>query len=100
MIVVRHLHRCQETPRDRTRSSSSVLDTTGGYPDSVFVMDRTQMLFIILSVVLVGVAAAVAIHQFGPNPITANRTYVALDYNDIANKAQRWYQAPANVGGG
>ena len=63
-------------------------------------MGQTQILFIVLSVIIVGIAVAVGITQFGSNTITANRNAVHLDANDIASKAQNWYRSPANMGGG
>ena len=63
-------------------------------------MGQTQILFIVLSVIIVGIAVAVGITQFGSNATQANRNAVLLDLNDIAMKAQTWYRTPTSMGGG
>ena len=63
-------------------------------------MGQTQILFIVLSVIIVGIAVAVGITQFGSNTVTANRNAVLLDLQDIGGKAQTWYRTPAGMGGG
>jgi hypothetical protein len=63
-------------------------------------MGQTQILFIVLSVIIVGIAVAVGITQFGSNAVQANKNAVLLDCNDIASKAQTWYRSPSTMGGG
>lgn len=63
-------------------------------------MGQTQILFIVLSVIIVGIAVAVGITQFGSNAVTANKNALLLDCNDIASKAQTWYRSPETMGGG
>jgi type II secretory pathway pseudopilin PulG len=63
-------------------------------------MGQTQVLLIALSVVLVGIAAAVGIDQFSENAMTSNRDAVAADCQRIISQAMQWYRRPASLGGG
>ena len=63
-------------------------------------MGQNQLLMIILSVIVVGVAVTVGISQFAENALTANRDAVASDCQRIVSSAQQWYRKPAALGGG
>ena len=63
-------------------------------------MGQTQILFIVLSVIIVGIAVAVGITQFGENAVDANKNAVLLDCQQIVARAQQWYRKPASLGGG
>lgn len=63
-------------------------------------MGQTQILFIVLSVIIVGVAVAVGITQFGENATEANKNALELDCQQIIARAQQWYRKPVELGGG
>ena len=63
-------------------------------------MGQNQLLMIVLSVIIVGVAVTVGISQFSENALTANRDAVASDCQRIVASAQQWYRKPAALGGG
>jgi hypothetical protein len=63
-------------------------------------MGQTQVLFIVLSVVLVGMAVAVGIDQFGENALSSNRDAVASDCQRIVSQSMQWYRKPTSLGGG
>ena len=49
-------------------------------------MGQTQILLIVLSVIIVGVAVAVGIDQFQENALTSNRDAVAADCQRILKR--------------
>ena len=63
-------------------------------------MGQTQLLMIVLAVIIVGIAVAVGITQFGESAVAANRDAVAGDCQLIVAKAQQWYRKPTSLGGG
>ena len=63
-------------------------------------MGQTQLLMIVLAVIIVGIAVAVGITQFGESAVAANRDAVAGDCHLIVAKAQQWYRKPTSLGGG
>ena len=63
-------------------------------------MGQTQLLMIVLAVIIVGIAVAVGITQFGESALTANRDAVASDCQVIVSKSQGWYRKPTSLGGG
>ena len=63
-------------------------------------MGQTQLLMIVLAVIIVGIAVAVGITQFGESAVTANRDAVQLDCQRIVSNAQQWYKKPSSLGGG
>lgn len=63
-------------------------------------MGQTQILFIVLSVIIVGVAVAVGITQFGENATEANKNALELDCQQIIARSQQWFRKPQSLGGG
>jgi Tfp pilus assembly protein PilE len=63
-------------------------------------MGQQQLLLIVLSVIIVGVAIAVGVTQFQSNAVESNRQAVISDLVNYAAKAQRYYRTPAQLGGG
>lgn len=63
-------------------------------------MGQNQLLMLVLSTIIVGVAATVGISQFSENALTANRDALATDCQRIVASAQQWYRKPVSLGGG
>ena len=63
-------------------------------------MGQQQLLLLILSAIIVGVAIVVGINMFGENAVQANQDAVTQDVLTIASRAQGWYRRPAQLGGG
>ncbi len=63
-------------------------------------MGQQQLLLIVLSVIIVGVAIAVGVTQFQSNAVDSNRQAVISDLVNYAAKAQRYYRTPSQLGGG
>lgn len=63
-------------------------------------MGQQQLLLIVLSVIIVGVAIAVGVTQFRSSAVDSNRQALIADMVNLAAKAQRYYRTPAQLGGG
>ena len=63
-------------------------------------MGQQQLLLIVLSVIIVGVAIAVGVNQFQSSAVDSNRQAVISDLVNHASKAQRYFRTPAQLGGG
>ena len=63
-------------------------------------MGQQQLLLIVLSVIIVGVAIAVGVTMFRSGAIEANRQAVITDLVNYSAKAQRHYRTPTQLGGG
>ena len=63
-------------------------------------MGQQQLLLIVLSVIIVGIAVAVGITTFQSNAVEANRQAVISDLVNYASKAQRFFRTPTQLGGG
>jgi len=63
-------------------------------------MGTQQILLLILSVIIVGVAVSVTIYAFGQQAISANRNAMIADMNYLAAISIAYYKTPANLGGG
>jgi len=63
-------------------------------------MGTQQILMIVLSVIIVGVAVGVGITMFQNQAINSNRQAVIADLNNFAAQAIAWYKLPVNMGGG
>ena len=63
-------------------------------------MGQQQLLLLVLSAIIVGIAIVVGINMFGAGAYQANREAVIQDAVTIAAKAQEWYRKPAVLGGG
>ena len=63
-------------------------------------MGMQQILLIVLSVIIVGVAIAVGITMFRTQAVNANRQAIANDLNNFAASAMAYYKTPESMGGG
>ncbi|HPB01198.1 MAG TPA: hypothetical protein PLI55_09975 [Candidatus Marinimicrobia bacterium] len=63
-------------------------------------MGTQQILMIVLSVIIVGVAVGVGITMFQNQAINSNRQAVIADLNNFGAQAVAWYKLPKNMGGG
>lgn len=63
-------------------------------------MGQQQLLLIVLSVLIVGVAVAVGVTMFQSNAVESNRQAVISDLVNYAAKAQRHFRTPTQLGGG
>ena len=63
-------------------------------------MGQQQLLLIVLSVIIVGVAISVGVTQFQSSAVESNRQAVISDLVNYAAKAQRFYRTPTQLGGG
>lgn len=63
-------------------------------------MGTQQLLLIVLSVIIVGIAVTVGISIFGSDTQQANADAVVQDCIRIASGAQSYYRKPAILGGG
>jgi len=63
-------------------------------------MGQQQLLLIVLSVIIVGIAVVVGINMFGASAASANLEAVTGDLLNLAARAQQYYVKPAGMGGG
>jgi len=63
-------------------------------------MGTQQILMIVLSVIIVGIAVGVGITMFQNQAVNSNRQAVIADLNNFAAQAIAWYKLPVNMGGG
>ena len=63
-------------------------------------MGTQQILMIVLSVIIVGVAVGVGITMFQNQAVNSNRQAVIADLNNFGAQAIAWYKLPENMGGG
>jgi len=63
-------------------------------------MGQQQILLIVLSVILVGVAVAIGISMFRDNAINSNRDAIYSDLNNFAANVYKYRMTPTNMGGG
>jgi len=63
-------------------------------------MGQQQLLLLVLSAVIVGLAVVVGINMFGENAVQVNPDPMVQDVSTIATRAQAWYRRPAMLGGG
>lgn len=63
-------------------------------------MGQQQLLLIVLSVIIVGVAVSVGVTQFQSSAMDSNRQAVIADLVNYASKAQRFFRTPQQLGGG
>lgn len=63
-------------------------------------MGQQQLLFIILGVIIIGVAIAVGVTMFQDNALEHNRALVINDLKTLGSKAQTYYARPSILGGG
>lgn len=63
-------------------------------------MGQQQLLLIVLSVIIVGIAVVVGINMFGASAASANLEAVTNDLMNLASRAQQYYVKPEAMGGG
>jgi hypothetical protein len=63
-------------------------------------MGSQQLLFVVLSVILVGIAVALAITLFQANMVESSRDSITNDLLYFATRARDYYWRPATLGGG
>jgi Tfp pilus assembly protein PilE len=63
-------------------------------------MGQQQLLLIVLSVIIVGIAVVVGINMFGASAASANLEAVTNDLLNLAARAQQYYVKPVSMGGG
>jgi Tfp pilus assembly protein PilE len=63
-------------------------------------MGQQQLLLIVLSVIIVGIAVVVGINMFGASAASANLEAVTSDLLNLAARAQQFYVKPTGMGGG
>ena len=63
-------------------------------------MGQQQLLLLVLSAIIVGIAIVVGINMFGTGAYQSNLENVTQDVVTIAAKAQEWYRKPSVLGGG
>jgi Tfp pilus assembly protein PilE len=63
-------------------------------------MGQQQLLIIILTVIVVGLAIVVGINLFQASSVDANRTAVLADLQNIASLAEAHWKKPEEMGGG
>jgi len=61
---------------------------------------QQQLLLIILSVIVVGIAVTLGITMFSDSSIDANRDEITNDLNNLASRAHQYYRRPSYLGGG
>ena len=62
-------------------------------------MGTQQILLIVLSVIIVGIAVAVGITMFNAQATNSNRQAVMSDMNNLASSCFAFYKTPASHGG-
>ncbi len=63
-------------------------------------MGTQQLLFVILGVILIGIAMAVGLSLFSANAIESNQDQIVHDLNNIAQHAYQFKTRPIWLGGG
>ena len=63
-------------------------------------MGQQQLLLIVLSVIIVGIAVVVGINMFSASAVSANQDAVINDLMNFASRAQQYYVKPSGMGGG
>ncbi|HDQ00335.1 MAG TPA: hypothetical protein ENN22_14305, partial [bacterium] len=61
-------------------------------------MGQQQLLLIVLSVIIVGIAVVVGINMFGASAAAANQDAVINDCVDLTARAHQWAIKPAGMG--
>lgn len=63
-------------------------------------MGQQQLLLLVLSVIIVGIAIVVGINMFQAQAASANLDAVSNDLADLGSRAQQFYVRPVSLGGG
>lgn len=63
-------------------------------------MGQQQLLLLVLSVIIVGIAVVIGIVMFNDSAASANLDSVSSDLLHLGSRAQQWYARPTAMGGG
>lgn len=63
-------------------------------------MGQQQLLLIVVSVIIVGIAVAVGITQFSSSAAKSNLDAVRADLQNLASEAHKYYMTPSAMAGG
>jgi Tfp pilus assembly protein PilE len=63
-------------------------------------MGQQQLLLIVLSVIIVGIAVVVGINMFSASAASSNLEAVSNDLLNLSSRAQQYYVKPSGLGGG
>ncbi len=63
-------------------------------------MGQQQLLLVVLSAIIVGIAVVIGIQMFEESAVTANQDAVMQDVLHVATRAREWYRKPTVMGGG
>ncbi|MCX6174739.1 MAG: hypothetical protein NTZ27_08330 [Ignavibacteriales bacterium] len=63
-------------------------------------MGQQQLLFIVLGIIIIGIAIVVGINYFSSSSGKANREAIIADLTNIASMAQKYYREPITLKGG
>ncbi len=63
-------------------------------------MGQQQLLLIVLTVIIVGIAVVVGINMFSASSTSANRDAVISDLTNLGTMAQQYYRKPTALAGG
>ena len=63
-------------------------------------MGQQQLLLIVLSVIIVGIAVVVGINMFADQAASSNLDALTADMVNLASRAQQHYRRPTAMGGG
>ena len=63
-------------------------------------MGQQQLLLIVLTVIIVGIAVVVGINMFSASSTSANRDAVISDATNLGTMAQQYYRKPTALAGG
>lgn len=63
-------------------------------------MGQQQLLLIVLTVIIVGIAVVVGINMFSASSSSANRDAVISDATNLGTMAQQYYRKPTALAGG
>lgn len=63
-------------------------------------MGQQQLLLIVLSVIIVGIAVVVGINMFNDQAASSNLDALTADLVNLASRAQQHYRRPTAMGGG
>ncbi len=63
-------------------------------------MGHQQLLFVIVGLILIGIAIAVGILMFGANSVETNKQAMINDLNNLASCAYRHHVRPVSMDGG
>lgn len=63
-------------------------------------MGQQQLLLLVLSVIIVGIAVVIGITMFNDQAASSNLDAVSADLMNLGTRAQQYYSRPASMGGG